>query len=114
MKNLKYNLTLVLLLVCYNVIGQQAPVNCDLAIPGCSTPGFMINGTNPPYNIVDFQTGSISNPSSNPQGVNSGCLLTGETVSTFIKAKGHHAKHVSKGELFGQCNYRKLLWNIKV
>jgi len=63
---------------------QQLPVNCNLAIPGCSTPSFPIVGTQPSYNIVDFTSGSVSNPSSNPQGVNSGCLLSGETVSTFI------------------------------
>lgn len=63
---------------------QQQPVNCDLAIPGCTTPSFAINGVQPPYNILDF-TGA-SNPSTNPNPApgNSGCLLSGETVSTFI------------------------------
>lgn len=63
---------------------QQLPVNCDLAIPGCTAPNFTVNGNNPPYDINDFNSGSITNPSNNPQGVNSGCLLSGETVSTFI------------------------------
>ena len=63
---------------------QQLPVNCNLAVPGCSTPSFAIVGTQPSYNVIDFTSGSISNPSTNPQGVNSGCLLSGETVSTFI------------------------------
>lgn len=63
---------------------QQMPVNCDLAVPGCSTPSFAVTGTQPAYNTVDFTSGSVSNPSSNPQGINSGCLLSGETVSTFI------------------------------
>ncbi len=67
-----------------NIYSQQLPVNCNLAIPGCSTPSFAIVGTQPSYNTVDFTSGSISNPSSNPQGINSGCLLSGETVSTFI------------------------------
>ena len=62
----------------------QFAVNCDLAVPGCTTPDFDITGVQPPYNTPDFGTGTISNPSSNPQGVNSGCLLSGETVSTFI------------------------------
>lgn len=65
-------------------LAQQLPVNCNLAIPGCSTPSFAIVGTQPSYNTIDFTSGSISNPSTNPQGVNSGCLLSGETVSTFI------------------------------
>ena len=63
---------------------QQLPVNCNLAVPGCTTPQFPVVGTQPSYNVSDFGTGTISNPSSNPQGVNSGCLLSGETVSTFI------------------------------
>lgn len=63
---------------------QQLPVNCNLAVPGCSTPSFPIVGTQPSYNTVDFTAGSISNPSTNPQGINAGCLLSGETVSTFI------------------------------
>lgn len=73
-----------LVLVSFSAKSQLEPVNCDLSVPGCSTPGFVINGTNPPHNTTDFQSGSFSNPSSNPQGVNAGCLLTGETVSTFI------------------------------
>lgn len=68
----------------YTVVGQQLPVNCDLAIPGCTTPQFPVVGTNPPYDVDDFGTGTISNPSTNPAGYNSGCLLSGETVSTFI------------------------------
>jgi len=83
MKSTKLFLLSFYTLVSLYAISQQLPVNCDLAIPGCSTPGFVINGSNPSYNIQDFP-GSVSNPSSNPQGVNSGCLLTGETVSTFI------------------------------
>lgn len=67
-----------------SLFSQQLPVNCNLAIPGCSTPSFAIVGSQPSYNTVDFSSGSISNPSSNPQGINSGCLLSGETVSTFI------------------------------
>ena len=63
---------------------QQLPVNCNLAVPGCSTPSFPIVGTQPSYNTVDFTSGSFSNPSTNPQGINAGCLLSGETVSTFI------------------------------
>ena len=66
-------------------IAQTYPVNCDGAIQGCSTPGFPIS-TNNTGNIVDFTAGTGSNPSTNPNPVpgNSGCLLTGETTSTFI------------------------------
>jgi gliding motility-associated-like protein len=66
------------------IFAQTLPVNCDLAIPGCTSPSFPITGQQPLYNTIDF-TGA-SNPSTNPNPVpgNSGCLLSGETVSTFI------------------------------
>ena len=81
---MKKLLIFTLLLSVANVWSQTSPVNCNLAVPGCATPQFPITGTNPSYDFDDFGTGTISNPSSNPQGVNSGCLLSGETVSTFI------------------------------
>lgn len=81
MKTLLYSF---LLFCSFGAWAQQLPVNCDLAVSGCSTPQFPIVGQQPAYNTPDFGTGTISNPSSNPQGVNSGCLLSGETVSTFI------------------------------
>lgn len=85
MKKRYYYIVLFFVFFIHNTfIAQQLPVNCDLAVPGCSTPNFTVNGTNPPYNITDFGSYSISNPGTNPQGVNSGCLLSGETVSTFI------------------------------
>ena len=65
---------------------SQLPVNCDGAVEGCSTPSFPIVGSNPSYNITDFGSGTGSNPSTNPNASpgNTGCLLSGETVSTFI------------------------------
>ncbi|MCO5260524.1 MAG: gliding motility-associated C-terminal domain-containing protein [Crocinitomicaceae bacterium] len=83
-KALTYLFIIAIIMQYGNLLAQQLPVNCDLAIPGCTTPNFTVNGSNPSYNITDFTAGSYTNPSSNPQGVNSGCLLSGETVSTFI------------------------------
>jgi gliding motility-associated-like protein len=62
----------------------QTSNNCNGSFPGCNAPPFDIDAPNPATNVVDFGTGTISNPSTNPQGVNSGCLLSGETSSTFI------------------------------
>jgi gliding motility-associated-like protein len=85
MKKQTYILLLfVIISLVSQVNAQQLPVNCELAIPGCTTPNFTVNGTNPTYDYDDFGTGTITNPSNNPQNGNSGCLLTGETVSTFI------------------------------
>ena len=68
------------------VISQNPPVNCDDAVEGCSTPSFPITGTPGATDIQDFGSGTGSNPSTNPNASpgNSGCLLSGETTSTFI------------------------------
>lgn len=66
------------------VVAYAQPNDCNEAVPGCTTPSFPIAPNNPATNTIDFTSGSISNPSSNPQGFNSGCLLSGETSSTFI------------------------------
>ncbi len=71
-------------LAVFSAFGQGTPNNCNGAVPGCTTPAFGIEPNNPATNIVDFTSGSISNPSTNPNGGNSGCLLSGETSSTFI------------------------------
>jgi len=65
---------------------QAQPNDCPEAVPGCSMPSFPIAPNNPATNIVDFGAGTLSNPSSNPNAIpgNLGCLLTGETSSTFI------------------------------
>ena len=65
-------------------VAQNTPNNCNGAVAGCTSPSFGIQPNNPVTNIVDFTSGSVSNPSNNPNGSNSGCLLTGETSSTFI------------------------------
>lgn len=67
------------------VFAIAQPNDCNEAVPGCATPSFGIAPNNPATNVVDFTSGSISNPASNPGTVgNSGCLLSGETSSTFI------------------------------
>jgi len=59
--------------------------NCSGAVPGCVTPDFFISSDNS-LDIPDFGTGTVSNPSTNPNNSpgNQGCLLSGETTSTFI------------------------------
>ncbi|MEY3237688.1 MAG: hypothetical protein RI883_1789 [Bacteroidota bacterium] len=76
---------LSLFFVCVSFYSLTQPNDCVDAIPGCTTPSFAIASNNPVTNIVDFTSGSISNPSTNPgSSGNSGCLLSGETSSTFI------------------------------
>lgn len=77
---------LLLIILGFTFLGfsQAIPNDCVDAVPGCTTPAFGIAPNDPATNIVDFTAGSISNPSTNPNPGNSGCLLSGETSSTFI------------------------------
>jgi hypothetical protein len=59
------------------------PGDCPNAINVCSNTSFNITPSGS-GNIVEFGTGSISNPSTNPNCCNSGCLLTGEVNSTWL------------------------------
>jgi hypothetical protein len=61
-------------------IAFSQPNDCSEAVPGCTTPAFPIAPNNPATNVIDFTSGSISNPSTNPQGFNSGCLLSGRML----------------------------------
>jgi gliding motility-associated-like protein len=75
-----------LFLIFLSLLSVAQPNDCPDAVPGCTTPSFAIAPNNPSTNIVDFTSGSISNPSTNPNSSpgNAGCLLSGETSSTFI------------------------------
>lgn len=87
---MKLILSILLLGFSVAVNAQFNPLNppndCGEAVPGCTAPAFPISPNVPGTNVVDFGTGTMSNPSSNPNAVpgNTGCLLTGETSSTFI------------------------------
>lgn len=71
------------------VYSQQDPaaVNCGGAVAGCNLPSFYISTDNS-QNITDFGIGTGSNPIYNPNNPNppgnQGCLISGETTSTFI------------------------------
>lgn len=63
----------------------MAQPDCGGAVPACTTPSFPIVGGSGPGLVNDVPAaGSISNPSTNPAGVNSGCLLAGELNPVFI------------------------------
>ena len=59
--------------------------DCDNSIEACTNPSFAVtpNGFGA---IEEFQSGTITNPSSNPNATpgNSGCLLSGELNSTWL------------------------------
>ncbi len=63
--------------------GPTTAGDCNQAVNICTNSSFQID-PNGSGNIVEFTTGSISNPSTNPGSSNSGCLLSGELNSTWM------------------------------
>ncbi len=68
---------------------SQTNINADCidAIPLCSTPSFTFNSTSGVGTYTDLTSTSahnVSNPSSNPTGTNSGCLLSGELKPQWL------------------------------
>lgn len=117
MKQLLIAATLLLACTAYT---QQLPVNCDLAVSACSDQ-YELVGTNPPYNILDFGTGTVSNPSTNPGTMgNAGCLLSGETVSTFFTIHINSSGNLqwsaiivdNNGDPIGEGCLDWILWNV--
>lgn len=74
-----------LLILAFATTYTYAQPDCVNAVPACTTPSFPVLGGSGPGLVNDIPPpGSISNPTSNPAGVNSGCLLAGELNPTFI------------------------------
>lgn len=78
---------LALLLILSSGVYAQSNINADCinAIPLCSTPDFTFNATSGVGSVTDIPTGNnISNPSTNPASLNSGCLLAGELKPQWL------------------------------
>ncbi|MDZ4664943.1 MAG: gliding motility-associated C-terminal domain-containing protein [Bacteroidota bacterium] len=59
--------------------------DCVDAIPLCTNPSFTFNANSGPGNVIDFTTSSnVSNPQTNPNPPNSGCLLSGELKPQWL------------------------------
>jgi gliding motility-associated-like protein len=59
--------------------------DCVDAIPLCTNPSFTFNANSGPGNTIDFSTSStVSNPQTNPNPPNSGCLLSGELKPQWL------------------------------
>ena len=84
MRNYIYTLFLFVIAFSTNVSYSQWG-DCDNSIEACTNPSFAVtpNGFG---NIEEFQSGTTTNPSSNPNAIpgNSGCLLSGELNSTWL------------------------------
>lgn len=74
-----------LFIVLTAVIANAQNDDCIDAIPLCTNPNFTFNATSGPGNVIDFTTSSnISNPSTNPNPPNMGCLLSGELKPQWL------------------------------
>ncbi len=59
--------------------------DCIDAIPLCTNPNFTFNANSGPGNVIDFSTSStVSNPQTNPNPPNMGCLLSGELKPQWL------------------------------
>ncbi len=63
--------------------GVVVASDCANAVNICTNSSFQID-PNGSGNVVEFVSGSVSNPSINPASANTGCLLSGELNSTWM------------------------------
>ena len=63
--------------------GPAIASDCNQAVNVCTNASFQVD-PNGSGNIVEFTSGSFTNPSINPASLNSGCLLSGELNSTWM------------------------------
>lgn len=97
---------------CPNPGGPVTASDCDDAIPVCTNLAFQIDPSG--YGLInELCTGCISNPSTNPNGVNSGCLLSGELNSTWFTvnvAQGGTLEFSFGNNTGGNC-YDWIMWD---
>ena len=75
----------LLLILGITYLKGQTNADCINHIPLCSTPSFTFFGGMGDGNVNDLPTGNnISNPQTNPNPPNAGCLLTGENQPQWL------------------------------
>lgn len=78
-------LRLITLIIFSFFLANAQNDDCIDAIPLCTNPNFTFNATSGPGNVIDFTTASnISNPQTNPNPPNMGCLLSGELKPQWL------------------------------
>lgn len=80
---LKGFLFIFLFFFSYLSFAQVTAADCINAVNICQNATFSIDPNGPGF-VADFQSGSVSNPSTNPASSNSGCLLSGELNPTWM------------------------------
>jgi len=95
----------------FSAFTQVTAADCINAVNICQNANFAID-PNGPGAVADFQSGTISNPSSNPASGNSGCLLAGELNPTWmiINIAGSGSLQFSLGQDMGTGCFDWIMW----
>jgi gliding motility-associated-like protein len=98
-------------LVAAKVLCQVTAADCINAVNICQNANFAID-PNGPGSVADFQSGTVSNPSTNPASGNSGCLLGGELNPTWmiINIAGSGTLEFSLGQDAGMGCFDWIMW----
>ncbi len=101
----------VFLLIGNKYFSQVTAADCINAVNICQNATFAID-PNGPGSVADFQSGSVSNPSTNPASGNSGCLLGGELNPTWmiINIAGSGTLQFSLGQDNGLGCFDWIMW----
>ncbi|MBM3430984.1 MAG: hypothetical protein FJX99_08380, partial [Bacteroidetes bacterium] len=95
----------------FRAFTQVTAADCSNAVNICQNANFAID-PNGPGAVADFQSGTVSNPSTNPGSSNSGCLLAGELNPTFmvINIAGSGNLQFSLGQDMGTGCFDWIMW----
>jgi gliding motility-associated-like protein len=86
--------------------------DCASAVNICQNASFQIDPASGSGSVTEFQTGTVSNPSTNPGSSNSGCLLSGELNPTWmvINVAGTGTLEFSFGQDNGTGCFDWIMW----
>ncbi len=111
MKSAFFTLFIAVFVFESSIYSQVTAADCINAVNICQNASFSID-PNGPGSVADFQSGTVSNPSSNPASSNSGCLLSGELNPTWmiINIAGSGTLQFSLGQDGGMGCFDWIMW----
>lgn len=92
--------------------GAITASDCASAVNICQNASFQIDPVTGSGSVTEFQTGTVSNPSTNPGSGNSGCLLAGELNPTWmiVNVAGTGTLEFSFGQDNGTGCFDWIMW----
>lgn len=108
-----YTLLITLIISNYSFAGGPVTASdCATAVNICQNASFQIDPVTGSGSVTEFQTGTVSNPSTNPASGNSGCLLSGELNPTWmvINVAGTGTLEFSFGQDNGMGCFDWIMW----